>query len=267
MKSAWGRTGRSFCRTMQAAFLGGISTGQPVVVPVCGQADLVDPDPAPDDHASGRRDRSDHQGPPRPLRRHPRRAGGRGDDGLRPAGPSAAGPGPDRWGSRPDRLRPVSSVLMTGFAAPCLKTDGGTGNGSLERDRRGRRGRIRFWRGLVHVDVESVDQGGGNPCDANGKPQGNGSAMPFVVGLIAMVVVAGMMRHIFAMSGLTTIGGGVMGGAGIGAFLITPGRDELCLRHAEAVADGDRRSELRGRLHDYGSRAERVLRCVPRCKG
>lgn len=60
------------------------------------------------------------------------------------------------------------------------------------------------------------------PVDADGKPQGNGGAMPFVVGIVAMLVVAGMMRHIFAMSGLTTIGGGIMGGAGIGAFLITP---------------------------------------------
>ena len=60
------------------------------------------------------------------------------------------------------------------------------------------------------------------PVDANGKPQGNGSVMPFVVGLVAMVIVAGMMRHVFAMSGLTTIIGGVKGGAGIGAFLITP---------------------------------------------
>jgi len=60
------------------------------------------------------------------------------------------------------------------------------------------------------------------PVDASGKPQGNGSAMPFVVGLVAMLVVAGMMRHVFAMSGLTTVGQGVMGGFGIGAFLITP---------------------------------------------
>ena len=60
------------------------------------------------------------------------------------------------------------------------------------------------------------------PVDANGRPQGNGSPMPFVVGLIAMVIVAGMMRHVFVMSGLTSIGEGVMGGAGIGAFLITP---------------------------------------------
>ena len=60
------------------------------------------------------------------------------------------------------------------------------------------------------------------PVDANGRPQGNGSPMPFVVGLVAMVIVAGMMRHVFVMSGLTSIGEGVMGGAGIGAFLITP---------------------------------------------
>lgn len=62
----------------------------------------------------------------------------------------------------------------------------------------------------------------GVPVDANGRPQGNGSAMPFVVGFVAMVLVAGMMRHVFAMSGLDTIGEGVMGGFGIGAFLITP---------------------------------------------
>ena len=49
------------------------------------------------------------------------------------------------------------------------------------------------------------------PVDANGKPQGNGSVMPFVVGLVAMVIVAGMMRHVFAMSGLTTIIGGPIG--------------------------------------------------------
>jgi hypothetical protein len=60
------------------------------------------------------------------------------------------------------------------------------------------------------------------PVDTNGKPQGNGSPMPFVIGIVAMVLVAGMMRHIFAMSGLDTIGEGIMGGFGIGAFLITP---------------------------------------------
>ena len=60
------------------------------------------------------------------------------------------------------------------------------------------------------------------PVDAMGKPQGNGSAMPFVVGFVAMVIVAGMMRHVFASAGVVTLGAGVVSGLGIGAFLITP---------------------------------------------
>jgi hypothetical protein len=49
-----------------------------------------------------------------------------------------------------------------------------------------------------------------------------GGAMPFVVGILAMVLVAGMMRHLLGASGVTTIGGGAIAGFGIGAFLITP---------------------------------------------
>jgi hypothetical protein len=49
-----------------------------------------------------------------------------------------------------------------------------------------------------------------------------GGPMPFVVGLVAMVVVAGMMRHMLGTSGVTTVGGGAIAGFGIGAFLITP---------------------------------------------
>ena len=46
--------------------------------------------------------------------------------------------------------------------------------------------------------------------------------VPFVVGLLAMVLVAGMMRHLLGTSGVTSVGGGAIGGFGIGAFLITP---------------------------------------------
>ena len=60
------------------------------------------------------------------------------------------------------------------------------------------------------------------PVDAMGKPQGNGSAMPFVIGFVAEVLVAGMMRHIFAQAHLDTLIEGIMGGFGIGTFLITP---------------------------------------------
>ena len=62
----------------------------------------------------------------------------------------------------------------------------------------------------------------GVPVDAMGKPQGNGSPLPFVVGLVAMVIVAGMMRHVFAEAGVVTLGAGIVSGLGVGAFLITP---------------------------------------------
>jgi hypothetical protein len=62
----------------------------------------------------------------------------------------------------------------------------------------------------------------GIATDANGKPMGNGSPMPFVIGILAMIVVAGMMRHIFQMSGIATLAEGLVAGLGVGAFLITP---------------------------------------------
>ena len=61
----------------------------------------------------------------------------------------------------------------------------------------------------------------GIAVDASGKPAGGG-AMPMVIGLIAMIVVAGMMRHVFQISGIVTLGGGLVAGFGIGAFFITP---------------------------------------------
>lgn len=62
----------------------------------------------------------------------------------------------------------------------------------------------------------------GIPVDAKGKPDGNGSPLPFVLSAIAMVIVAGMMRHIFMMAGISTPGAGIVAGLGIGAFFITP---------------------------------------------
>lgn len=60
------------------------------------------------------------------------------------------------------------------------------------------------------------------PMDASGRPKGSGSPMPFVIGFIAMILVAGMMRHVFYISGIVTLGGGVLAGFGIGAFFVTP---------------------------------------------
>lgn len=57
---------------------------------------------------------------------------------------------------------------------------------------------------------------------ADGKPVDKGSPMAFVVGIVAMIVVAGMMRHIFSLSGIEGLSKGAVAGLGIGAFLITP---------------------------------------------
>jgi hypothetical protein len=55
----------------------------------------------------------------------------------------------------------------------------------------------------------------------DGKPQG-GSAAPFAVSGVAMLVVAGFMRHIFTMSGIADPIPAAVGGLGIGLFFITP---------------------------------------------
>jgi hypothetical protein len=61
----------------------------------------------------------------------------------------------------------------------------------------------------------------GVACDDAGKPL-NKSAMPFVLSAIAMIVVAGMMRHMFGMAGIDTISEGLVAGFGLGAFIAFP---------------------------------------------
>ncbi len=45
---------------------------------------------------------------------------------------------------------------------------------------------------------------------------------PYIVSLIMAVVVAGMIRHVMVMSGINTVGGGLMVGAGLGFFVAAP---------------------------------------------
>lgn len=54
----------------------------------------------------------------------------------------------------------------------------------------------------------------GQPVDA--------SVTPFVMAGIAMILVAGMMRHTFALSGIDTPMKGFVSGLGIGLFFISP---------------------------------------------
>lgn len=62
----------------------------------------------------------------------------------------------------------------------------------------------------------------GIAVDASGKPQGGGSVMPMVIGFVCILLVAGMTRHIFGMAQMDTLSEGLMGGFGLGAFIITP---------------------------------------------
>lgn len=56
----------------------------------------------------------------------------------------------------------------------------------------------------------------------DGRPANASDRMPFVIGLIGMVLAAGMMRHIFASAGIVSISGGAVAGLGIGAFTVMP---------------------------------------------
>jgi len=56
----------------------------------------------------------------------------------------------------------------------------------------------------------------------DGKPANAADKMPFVIGLIGMVLAAGMMRHVFGMAGIAGFSKGLVAGLGIGAFTIMP---------------------------------------------
>lgn len=57
--------------------------------------------------------------------------------------------------------------------------------------------------------------------DENGRPAGD-SALPYILSGLCMLIVAGTLRHVLAMSGITSIGGGAITGFGVGAFFISP---------------------------------------------
>ena len=100
----------TFLSNHAGGILGGISTGQDIVCRLVGEADQLDPRAGAQHRPLRQRGRTAHQGPPRSLRRHPRHAGRRGDDGLRAGRPSAAPPRavrlrPRRWPPKPVEAR------------------------------------------------------------------------------------------------------------------------------------------------------------------
>lgn len=54
----------------------------------------------------------------------------------------------------------------------------------------------------------------------NGRPKGD--AKTYLLAFIAAVIVAGMMRHIYAQAGITGMSKGVITGLGLGLFVASP---------------------------------------------
>ncbi len=57
---------------------------------------------------------------------------------------------------------------------------------------------------------------------ADGKPVNGNNPVPYIVSFVCILLVAGMMRHSFQLSGIDTVGKGFVSGLGIGLFFITP---------------------------------------------
>ena len=56
---------------------------------------------------------------------------------------------------------------------------------------------------------------------ADGRPAGAGKGV-YVLAIVMEILVAGLMRHILSMTGLTSLIGGLMVGFGLGAFIVAP---------------------------------------------
>ncbi|MEP4196244.1 MAG: DUF1761 domain-containing protein [Aliishimia sp.] len=58
--------------------------------------------------------------------------------------------------------------------------------------------------------------------DEEGKPVNASVPMTYIIGLVCAIVVAGMMRHIFALADIDTVGKGLVAGLGVGLLLAAP---------------------------------------------
>ena len=86
-----------------------------------------------------------------------------------------------------------------------------------------------FWYGMLSepwMDAAGIQR------DENGQPQGGMNPGLMAFGFICTLLVAGMMRHVFELGGIDTLGKGLVGGIGIGLFFITPW---LALNYAFAM--------------------------------
>lgn len=62
----------------------------------------------------------------------------------------------------------------------------------------------------------------GVPTDDRGAPANGNIPLTFAGAYLCILLVAGMMRHTFAMAQIDTLAKGLVGGLGIGLFFIAP---------------------------------------------
>lgn len=58
--------------------------------------------------------------------------------------------------------------------------------------------------------------------EAGDAPANRADPIPYMTSIAGAILVAGMMRHVFARSGIDTFGEGLVSGLGIGLFLVSP---------------------------------------------
>lgn len=66
------------------------------------------------------------------------------------------------------------------------------------------------WMEASGITPEQVEGGAGK------------SPTPFIISAIMVILVSGMMRHVFGMAGIETVSKGFLAGLGVGAFIVTP---------------------------------------------
>lgn len=66
------------------------------------------------------------------------------------------------------------------------------------------------WMAATGITQEKVEGGAGK------------DPVPFIISAIMVIVVAGMMRHVFGMAAIDTVAKGFKAGLGLGAFIVAP---------------------------------------------
>ena len=73
-----------------------------------------------------------------------------------------------------------------------------------------------MWLAEPWMEAAGIERG------PDGKPKGGQDPKIFALSFLMVLLVAGMMRHTFALTAIDTLGKGIVAGIGIGLFFISP---------------------------------------------